>query len=107
MARLRAVAVAIPPLLVDIIRHVLSSRTQFDLVAEIPASPRLIEQLQALHPDLVMIGETSTERLRTSATVAALLEEPSVVTVSRDGRFMLVAGEKRELTADALANLSP
>jgi len=105
MARLRAVAVAMPPLLVDIIRHVLTRRTQFDLVAEIPASPRLIERLQALDPDLVMIGETNAESLRSNSAVVTPLQRAKVITVSRDGRCILMDGNNCELTADTLADL--
>lgn len=105
MARLRAVAVAMSPLLADIIRHVLTSRRQIEIVAEIAASPCLIERLQALDPDLVMISETTAESLRISATVAAVLKRARVVRLSRDGRFILEAGEERELTADTLADL--
>jgi hypothetical protein len=93
------------PLLADIIRHVLTSRSQIEIVAEIAASPRLIERLQALAPELVMISETTAESLRISAAVAAVLTRARVVRLSRDGRFILEAGKKRELTADTLADL--
>jgi hypothetical protein len=109
MARLHAVALGMPPLLADMIRDVLRSRGDIEIVAEIgaeiAASPRLIERLQALDPDLVMIGETSAENLLCNATVTALLKRPRVITLSRDGRFILDAGEKRELTAGVLIEL--
>ena len=109
MARLHAVALGMPPLLADIIRHVLISSGDIEFVAEIGAEiatlPRLIERLQALDPDLVLIGETSAERLLSNTTVAALLKRPRVITLSRDGRFILDAGEKRELTAAVLIDL--
>jgi chemotaxis response regulator CheB len=107
MARLRAVAVGMSPLLADIVRHVLTSRSQIEIVAELAASPSLIERLQALAPDLVMISETTVESVPTGATIAAALKHARVVTLSRDGRFIMEAGEERELTADTLASLLP
>ena len=55
-----------PPLLADMIRHVLISRGDIEIVAkigaEIATSPRLIERLQALDPDLVMSDHQRTSK---------------------------------------------
>jgi len=105
VARLRAVAVAMPQLLADMFRHALGSRTDVEMVAEIAASPNLVERLQALDPDLVIISETSAAGVPTSTTVAAVLKRARVIVLSRDVRFIFDAAEKRELTVDTLAAL--
>jgi len=105
VARLCAVTVALPPLLTDFIRGVLTSRTNVERVVEMAVSPQLIERLQALDPCLVLIRETSADSSLTIATVAAALKRARVVMLSHDGRFIWEAGEQRELTADTLVGL--
>jgi len=97
--------VALPPLLADFIRRVLTSRTNVERVVEMAVSPQLIERLEALDPGLVLIRETSADSSLTIATVAAVLKRARVVMLSRDGRFIREAGEQSELTADALVGL--
>ena len=102
---LRAASVGIPPLLADIIRKALTTRVNIGEMVEIAVSPRLIERLQRLDPDVVVItcgthGDTSL-----AATVGAALPRAKIVILSEDARHVLDAGNERELTADTLADL--
>jgi hypothetical protein len=102
---LRAASVGIPPLLADIIRKALTSRVDVDVMVEIPVSPHLIEHLKRFDPDVVVITCDPDGDMNLAARVAAALMRAKVVMVSEDARYILNAGNEREFTADALADL--
>jgi hypothetical protein len=79
---LRAILVAVPPLLADILRHVLISRAGLQIVAEIPDLPDAEQRLPTLAPDIVIVGPDGPD----GAHVRAALPEAMVLTLSRDLR---------------------
>ena len=92
------------PLYADMIRRMLRSHTDIGDVVELPASSRLAQRLTALDPDLVIIG--AGRGVKSRAAIASTLRRARVVTVSRDGCFILAPGRKRALTVDRLISFA-
>jgi AmiR/NasT family two-component response regulator len=103
----RAVLVAMPHLLADIIRRVLVGRAGFAIVTEIAEPQGIAGRLRELAPDVVIIGRTQALASIDADAVRAILPRASVLALSADLR--LIAGPEKdaiaEFTADTLAEL--
>jgi DNA-binding NarL/FixJ family response regulator len=102
---LRAVLVTMPPLLADLIRHVLASRVGVSIVAEINDPAIAAAQLRELAPDAVIIGPSAVVRQLDAAQVRLLLPGARVLAVSADLARLFGPGEDdvNEFTPDVLA----
>lgn len=104
MRGLRAVLVTVPPLLADLIRHVLTGRAEVSIVAELsdPASAGV--QLGGLSPDIVIIGPGGVPPID-PAQVRAMLPGARVLVLSEDLTQLLGPGDDDidALTPDTLA----
>jgi len=103
----RAVLVTVPPLLADLIRHVLMSRIEasgfaLSIVAEICDLTNIGERLRALDPDVVIVGPVGTV---SPMDAIVLLPRARVLTLSADLTHILGpgAGEIAPFTPDTLA----
>jgi DNA-binding NarL/FixJ family response regulator len=102
---LRAVVVTVPPLLADLIRHVLTSRAGLPIVAELIDPDSAYAQLHALAPDVVIIGPSGGPRPVDPALVRALLPQARVLALSADLTQLLGPGaqDSDAFTPDTLA----
>ncbi len=83
MRRLRAVLVTAPPLLADLIRHVLTGRAALTIVAELTDAATADAQLGTLSPDVVIIGPGGVPPVD-PARVRATLPGARVLVLSED-----------------------
>jgi chemotaxis response regulator CheB len=114
MPRLRAVLVRVPPLVGDLIRHVLIARSDLLVVAELTDMRRAGRRLRDLAPDVVIIGPapivaTQPGHPLSAGRVRSILPQACVVVLSADlsRLFGPGDGEVYELTAETLANCLP
>ena len=106
MRGLRAVLVTVPPLLTDLIRHVLISRAALAIMAELADPAAAYAQLRALVPDVVIIGHSGGGAGQVDAAlVRALLPAARVLALSADLTQLLGPGEDDSgaCTPDTLA----
>jgi len=103
LGNLRAVVVAAPPLLADLVRQALASRSRVTVVAEI-AQPEAESLLPDLDPDVVILGPAAAGLLDV-AVVRRMLPRARVFAISADLRRILGPGEGDvgEFSADRLA----
>ena len=106
MPALRAVLVAVPPLLADVIRHALTSRASLRIIAEIAASRGAAQRLRDLAPDVVVVGPAGGVPWLHAAAVRAMLPRARVLALSADLTRVLGPddGDDAEFTPDALAD---
>ena len=104
MGNLRAVVVAVPPLLTDLVRQALATRSKVTIVAEIAELGSPTGLLPDLEPDIVIVGPAAAGRLDV-AVVRRMLPRARVLAISPDLRRILGPGERdvSELSADRLA----
>jgi DNA-binding NarL/FixJ family response regulator len=102
---LRAVLLTVPPLLADLIRHVLTSRAALQIVAELTDPDSVYARLRALAPDVVIIGPAGGAWPVDVALVRALLPGARVLVLSADLTQLLGPGEHDivAFTPDSLA----
>jgi DNA-binding NarL/FixJ family response regulator len=102
---LRAVLVTVPPMLADLIRHVLTSRVGLSIISEIAAPEAAAESLRDLAPDLVIIGPSTDASPLSAAVVRNMLPHARVLTLSADLSRVFGPGEDdvAEFTPDTLA----
>ncbi len=105
MQGLRAVVVTVPPLLTDLIRHVLTSRAALPIVAELTDADSAYARLRALAPDIVIIGPSAGPRPVDAALVRALLPNARVLALSADLTLLLGPGDN-DSTAFTTDNLA-
>jgi hypothetical protein len=105
LRKLRAVLVAAPPLLADLIRQVLTSRLGALIVAEIGDSDAAADILLDLAPDIVIIGPGGAAGPLAAAEVRRMLPNALVLALSADLLQVLGPGEGdvNELTPESLA----
>lgn len=105
MPGFRAVLVTVPPLLADLIRHVLTSRARMSIIAEIADPETAAKRLRHLAPDVVIIGPAATARTLDAARVRSMLPRVRVLTLSADLTQLLGPGEDdvNEFTPATLA----
>jgi DNA-binding NarL/FixJ family response regulator len=86
---IRTAMVTTPALLRDLIRQLMASRVELDVVAELTERRELPRRLEAIHPDLVIIGLRRSES--TVLIHSLLLRVPAAkfITLSSDGRSAL------------------
>jgi len=89
--RLRTVLVTVPPLLADLIRHVLTTRAALLVVAELTDVDSAYAQLGALSPDIVIIGPGGARPVD-AARVRAMLPGARVLALSADLTQLLGPG---------------
>jgi DNA-binding NarL/FixJ family response regulator len=101
---LRAVLVALPPFLADIIRRVLTIRAGLLIIAEIANPEGAIQRLRELAPDVVVVGPAGAARRLDVAAIRATLPQARVLALSEDLTRLLGPDEDEiaEFTADAL-----
>ena len=92
MRGFRAVLVTVPPLLADLIRHVLTNRAALVIVAELTEPASAYARLRALAPDVVIIGPASGTPVD-AALVRAMLPGARVLVLSADLTQLLGPGE--------------
>jgi DNA-binding NarL/FixJ family response regulator len=85
--------VTVPPLLADLIRHVLTSRAALVIVAELSDPTSAYAPLRALAPDVVIIGPPSGAPPVDAALVRAMLPGARVLALSADLTQLLGPGE--------------
>jgi hypothetical protein len=104
--KLRAVLVTVPPLLADLIRHVLISRVGVSIIAEIADPETATERLRALGPDVVIIGPAASGYSLDSALVRLMLPGARVLTLSADLNQLFGPGEAdvNDFTPQTLAD---
>jgi len=97
--------VTVPPLLTDLIRHVLISRAALAIIAELADPAAAYARLPALAPDVVIIGHSGNADQVDTALVRALLPAARVLTLSADLTQLLGPGEHDSVafTPDTLA----
>ena len=105
MRRLQAVLVTVPPLLADLIRHVLTSRAALLIVTELTDADSAYAQLPTLAPDVVIIGPAVGAQQVDAAIVRAMLPQARVLALSTDLTQLLGPGadDIDALTPDTLA----
>ena len=91
----RAVLVMVPPLLADLIRHVVASRAEasgfaLSIVAEICNPTDIGERLRELDPDIVIVGSAGAALL---IDAAAIVPRARVLTLSADLARILGPGK--------------
>jgi DNA-binding NarL/FixJ family response regulator len=80
----RAVLVTVPPLLADLIRHVLTSRAALVIVAELTDPVSAYARLRALAPDVVILGPARGTPPVDAVLVRAMLPGVCVLALSAD-----------------------
>lgn len=105
MRRSRAVLVTVPPLLSDLIRHVLTSRAAVAIVAELSDPASAYARLCALAPDVVIIGPAGGAPPVDAALLRAMLPDACVLALSADLTRLLGPGDDdvAPFTPDTLA----
>ena len=100
----RAVLMTVPPLLADLIRHVLTQRAALDIVAELSDPAAAYTQLRTLDPDVVIIGPSSGQPIDV-ALVRGMLPQARVLVLSTDLTQLLGPGDGdiETFTPDTLA----
>lgn len=95
----------VPPLLADLIRHVLTSRAALRIVAELADPDTAYARLRALAPDVVIIGPSGDTPPVDAALVRAMLPGARVLALSADLTQLLGPGEDDidAFTPDTLA----
>jgi hypothetical protein len=103
---LRAVLVAVPPLLADLTRHVLTSRLGLSIIADIADLETAAEHLRDLAPDVVIVGPAANTRGLNAAQVRLMLPHAQVLALSADFSQVLGPGEAdvSEFTPQNLAD---
>ncbi len=106
MPELRAVLVTVPPMLADLIGHVLTSRVGLPIICEIADPEGAAESLRDLAPDVVIIGPTTHAQPLSAAGVRTMLPHARVLTLSADLSRLFGPGEDdvAEFTPDTLAD---
>jgi DNA-binding NarL/FixJ family response regulator len=102
--RLRVAFVRTPPLLIDVIQRVLSSRLGMVVVAEIAEIEAAPNTLPKLAPDVVIVGPNGNAR-QINALMRRLLPATRVFALSADLLELLGPGDEdvTELTLETLA----
>jgi DNA-binding NarL/FixJ family response regulator len=85
VTRLRAVTVATPALLRDLIVQLAHRSAPIDVVAEYGDVRGLERRLRLVRPDVVVIGLPSSQSARIARRALALLPAARVIVVSDDG----------------------
>ncbi len=101
MRGLRAALVTVPPLLADLIRHVLVNRAELLIVAELTDVESALERLRELAPDVVIIGQSDDRPSLDVALVRTDLPGACVLVLSADLKQLFGPG------ADDVAIFSP
>ncbi len=104
MRGLRTVLVTVPPLLADLIRHVLTGRAELLVVAQLTDATSAYARLGALSPEIVIIGPGGAPPVD-AALVRAMLPGARVLALSTDLSQLLGPGDDDidAFTPDTLA----
>ena len=93
MPECRAVFVAVPPFLVDLARHVMTSRAGLSIIAEIADPETGAKCLRDLAPDVFIIGPAANARTLNAARVRLMLPRAKVLALSADFTQLFGPGE--------------
>lgn len=105
MAAIRTVTVTMSPLFRDLVTELLADHRDLDLVGELGTRGRLEDWLQAIAPELVLIGLGRDEGDDIGPRLVRLLPNSKVIAFSSDGRHAFVHGMKPQRIA--LFDVSP
>ena len=101
MRSLRAVLVAVPPFVADLIRRVLAERANVLIVAELFGPAAALARLHTLSPDVVILGEAARSSELDAESVRLALPGARVLVLSAD------LTEIRGPGADDVATFTP
>ena len=90
MAAIRTVTLTMSPILRDLITGLMAGRRDLDVVEEFDSRDGLEERLQAVTPDLILIGLRSNEADEISVPLVRLLPNAKVIAFSSDGHHAFV-----------------
>lgn len=90
MAAIRTVTVTMAPMFRDLIRELMASRGNLDVIGELVTRDTLDEQLRALAPDLILIGLGRNEGDEIGLSLVRRLPNAKVIAFSSDGRHAFV-----------------
>ncbi|HUN41679.1 MAG TPA: hypothetical protein VMU81_15440 [Acetobacteraceae bacterium] len=86
MTGIRTVMVTTPALLRDVIKQLIARRVELDVVAELTERRALPRRLEAIRPDLVIIGLRRTESVALIRTLLLRVPGAKIIALSSDGR---------------------
>jgi DNA-binding NarL/FixJ family response regulator len=78
--------VTTPALLRDVIKQLITSRVELDVVAELTERRELPQRLEAIRPDLVIIGLRRSESIVLIHTLLLRVPAAKFIALSSDGR---------------------
>jgi DNA-binding NarL/FixJ family response regulator len=99
--------VTVPPLLADLARHVLTSRADLTIIAEIGDSEIAVNRLRDLAPDVVIIGQAAhAAEIIETGLVRSMFPHARVLTLSADLTQLFGPGEDdvNEFTIETLTD---
>lgn len=105
MRGIRTVMVTTPTLLRDVIKQLMVNRVELDVVAELNVRRGLTRTLEAIRPDLVVIGLRSNESV--SAIRALLTRIPATKFIALSGNGRSALGFELRLYRTDLGEASP
>lgn len=85
LAQWTAVAVTLPPMLIDLVASLLAARAPIAMIARCRTREEAEPCVAALHPDLVMVGLFPNETHLAGRQFMSLSPESTVVTLAADG----------------------
>jgi DNA-binding NarL/FixJ family response regulator len=106
MPTLRAVLVAAPPLLADLVRHVTTGDAGLSIIAEISDLEIAGRRLRDLAPDVVILGAAATAGTLNAARVRSMLPRARVLALTADFTQLFGPGEDdvNEFTPETLVD---
>lgn len=105
MAAIRTVMVTMSPIFRDLIAELMASHVDVEVVGELDTRDGLEQRLQALGPDLVLIGLRRDEGDEIGLSLVRLLPNAKVIAFSSDARHAFVHRMQPQRTA--LLDVSP
>jgi DNA-binding NarL/FixJ family response regulator len=105
VAAIRTVMITMSPMLRDLVTELMAEHVNVDLVDELDTRDGLEEQLQALVPDLILIGLGRGEGDEIGLSLVRFLPNAKVIAFSSDGRNAFVHRMQPQRTA--LLDVSP
>jgi DNA-binding NarL/FixJ family response regulator len=86
VAAIRTVMITMSPMLRDLVTELMAEHVNLDLVGELDSRDGLEEQLQALVPDLILIGLGRGEADEIGLSLVRILPNAKVIAFSSDVR---------------------
>jgi DNA-binding NarL/FixJ family response regulator len=102
---IRTVTITMSPLLRDLVTELIAAHCNIDLVAEIDSRATIEQELQALAPELVLVGLGEGEGDEIGAELAGSVSKATVIAFSSDNRHAFVHQKNRPRRV--LVDMSP